>query len=80
MLHKELHVWKLDELDKEERKAFQKRIIPLRCRICDNPQPIIKIPEELQGHFLMTCPHCGVELVILAIELDTPDYKNIANA
>ena len=80
MLHKELHVWKLDQLDEEEKKALERTTVPLRCELCDHPQPIARIPDDLQGSLQITCPHCGTEIVIFAIDLDTPDYKNIANA
>jgi transcription initiation factor IIE alpha subunit len=80
MLHKELHMWEVDELNKKEKEELEKRTFPCHCRICDTPEPIARLSYDLQGTLQITCPHCGTGIVILAIDLDTPDYKNIANA
>ena len=62
------------------KQELEKRTFPVRCELCDNPQPIARLPYDLRGSLQITCPHCGTEIVIFAIDLDTPNYKNIANA
>ena len=80
MLHKELHVWEADKLNAKEKQELEKRTFPVRCELCDNPQPIARLPYDLRGSLQITCPYCGTEIVIVAIDIETPDYKNKANA